>query len=339
MVGLDGKNLVFIFSLPRSGSTLLSNLLAGHEEICSPPEPWLLLKLLTFSKQINPFCIYDDQLAAAAINEFIDRSTIDSAAAAFAVTAYNASLQEAGKTIFIDKTPRYYYVLDEIDRIFPKAKKIFLKRNPLDIAWSCKTTWNLGPEMLTGGSVTNTFDFSFGLFKLQEYFCRPDLNRYVIDYESLVDAPEENLQKLSEFIGINFQLEMLDFRKGMNSDHKKSAMGDNKIYGTGTIHKNSKNLGISNFSKTELQTIISFIGKDIFVQLGYPQTVQTLSDMNINFGSELSIAEARKKYNQETLSLIDKCGTLPMKKMMNVAELNKSRQKLIFSAAKFINKF
>ena len=45
MISPQGRNLVFILSAPRSGSTLVSAILGNHHQTFSPPEPWLLLSL------------------------------------------------------------------------------------------------------------------------------------------------------------------------------------------------------------------------------------------------------------------------------------------------------
>ena len=37
---------VFLFSLPRSGSTLVQRLIAGHPQVATTSEPWILLPLL-----------------------------------------------------------------------------------------------------------------------------------------------------------------------------------------------------------------------------------------------------------------------------------------------------
>ena len=44
---------------------------------------------------------------------------------------YNCALKDTGKKFFfLDKTPRYHYIISEIYRTFPKAKLIILLRNP-----------------------------------------------------------------------------------------------------------------------------------------------------------------------------------------------------------------
>lgn len=299
MVSQDGKNLVFIFCLPRSGSTLLSLLLDGHERICCPPEPWFLLKLLSFPRQVNPFCLYDDHLASVGSNEFIDEPTFASAAAAFASTAYNARLQEAGKDIFVDKTPRYYHVIDEIDRVFPRAKKIFLKRNPLDVALSYKSTWNVSPAMLTGESLFNTLDFALGLYRLNDYFREASADKCVIKYEDLVASPEENVKGLCDFIGVEYDQGMLDFSRNKKSGHSGSIMGDKKIHATSTIHAASKDSGINKLSDEELQQLISFLGVDIFAELGYGDVVNQLNDRKVVFPSEKKALLSRTKYTNK----------------------------------------
>jgi len=42
----QGSNLIFILSLPRSGSTLLQRILGGHSQVHTVAEPWLMLNPL-----------------------------------------------------------------------------------------------------------------------------------------------------------------------------------------------------------------------------------------------------------------------------------------------------
>jgi len=58
---------------------------------------------------------------------------------------------------FVDKTPRYHLIVDEIIRTFPDARFIFLWRNPLSIIASLITTW--------GGGKWNLFQFYIDLYK------------------------------------------------------------------------------------------------------------------------------------------------------------------------------
>lgn len=56
---MNGKNLIFIVSQPRSGSTLLQRILSAHSQICTTSEPWLALPLL-WNNPIHNFKINDN---------------------------------------------------------------------------------------------------------------------------------------------------------------------------------------------------------------------------------------------------------------------------------------
>ena len=108
------------------------------------------------------------------------------------------------KFIFADKTPRNYILLPLIDRLFPKAKKVFIKRNPLDIAFSYWSTWDVPIRELVGrGEVltANTRDFCEGLFVLAEYFSAPDPYKFVVSYEDLVTNHPICLTAICRFFG------------------------------------------------------------------------------------------------------------------------------------------
>ena len=47
---MKSKKLIFLFSLPRSGSTLVQRVLAVHDALITASEPWLLLSLIASKK-------------------------------------------------------------------------------------------------------------------------------------------------------------------------------------------------------------------------------------------------------------------------------------------------
>jgi len=172
LINRKGENLIFILSMPRSGSTLLSS----HPEICCPPEPWIVLAVAEYLELGNVRNVpYDRVLAEIAAIEFLlnperkqrgvlgkalrtigETSHLDAIAAARQIlqAAYQLHLDVSGKSVFVDKTPRYYTVLGLIDNIFPVVKKIVLLRNPLDIFASYKTSWGIPRNIFTPEGVS-----------------------------------------------------------------------------------------------------------------------------------------------------------------------------------------
>ena len=139
---------IFILSLPRSGSTLLQRLIATHPAVATTSEPWLLLPLFLGFRDGHVFTSYRQRYLAQAFSEFLERlpGGIEAHRAAvrrFADTLYSKACA-AGQTHFLDKTPRYHMIADELLRSFPEGRWILLWRNPLAVASSCVETWAHG---------------------------------------------------------------------------------------------------------------------------------------------------------------------------------------------------
>lgn len=276
MISKKGKNLVFIFSLPRSGSTLLSAVLGNHSQVYCPPEPWILLRLAEVYGNAAENKIYDDYVAEKAVKAFLSENEFINSARAFAQASYNSLLTRTDQQIFVDKTPRYYHILDFIDTLFPKAKKIWLKRNPLDTAASYKITWNRGIDYLIGETLDPTsFDFILGLSNLQKFFAKKSPEKLEIKYEDLVHYPEPETKKIAAFCNIEFEPSMLDLsesQKGLKIV-LNSEFGDKKIKDRQQFDCSSIDCWEKHLNPNEIKKFTGYIGRDIFINTGYEETV------------------------------------------------------------------
>ncbi len=276
MITADGKNLIFIFSLPRSGSTMLSAILANNSRVYCPPEPWVLLRLAEVYGEGSSEKVFDDLVASSAVREFLSEETFCNSARAFALQAYNEALQKAKKDVLVDKTPRYYHILPFIDALFPKARKIWLKRNPMDVAASYKDTWSIGADIISGEEVgPHTLDFLVGLENLVAYFDAGSSYKYEIRYEDIVTRSREEIMKLASFCGLPFEENMVDIYEDTQvlSNLTKSELGDKKIMGYRGLHADSVGRWKTMFTPDEAHKIQSFIGGDIFSRMGYSDMI------------------------------------------------------------------
>jgi hypothetical protein len=147
---------IFIFSITRSGSTLVQRIVAAHEGVATVSEPWLLLPLLYTRRDQGVVAEYSHNMATSAIEDFCKelpagdedyrRELHD-----FVLRLYEKAAGQ-GATHFVDKSPPYYFVVDEIIRLFPEAKFVFLWRNPLSIVASIIETWHRGQWRSTAHS-------------------------------------------------------------------------------------------------------------------------------------------------------------------------------------------
>lgn len=319
MTEYTGKNLVFLLSMPRSGSTMLSMMLGNHPQICCPPEPWIILAVAECWGLGNVgSMIYGREWAGIAAIEFLlnaerkkkgaaarviraigEASQMDSADAARHVLkeAYQSHLDVSGKIIFADKTPRYYMVLDLIDNLFPESRKIVLLRNPLDIYSSYKKTWGTSRSIFTTQGVTDhTRDFCEGLFKLADYSeGRKDL-MYIVHYEDLIQNSPEVLRRIGRFIGVEFSSAMMSYdqHKELMEEYRRSPVGDrfacersvpSDIHAVNTWEKS--------LETEEIQCLVDSLGANIFERLGYAHSLNPLRNMRINIPSEKQALETR----------------------------------------------
>jgi hypothetical protein len=208
-----GQNLIFIISMPRSGSTLLQRVLGGHPDLVFTSEPWVMLSPVYGTRTKGIETEYDAEWANLGVSEFLEHYTdgpevYDDAVRAFANTIYANAIAKSGGQRFIDKTPRYIFIVKDLIRLFPAAKFVFLLRNPLSILSSIVNTqiqedlWgleNFSEELLRGPE-----SILQGIQTLGD-------KAIVVRYEDFVSAPEESLKKLCDPLNLDYEPGMLEY--------------------------------------------------------------------------------------------------------------------------------
>ncbi|WP_407151267.1 sulfotransferase family protein [Bradyrhizobium sp. ORS 86] len=276
----------FLLGLPRSGTTLLAHLLQQHPDIAAPPEPWLMLALEAFGRLRHGHPAGSSLIEAAA-SEFLGRIDRNMVSRAFADAAYGQYLAAAGKRIIIDKTPRYWMVLEFLDALYPDAPQILLMRNPYAIAASLKSTWGIPLQAentrsvsvssladlmlrLPDGIASALADLVLGLPRLAAHRAR--LQTQVVQYELLVARPEQEIQRLvaglgCEPISIGATMEQAGYLLS-------SSFGDRKILERRTIDGGSVHAWQAQLSIEEMQTVTDLVGAELMIKLGYEEELR-----------------------------------------------------------------
>lgn len=213
---------IFIFSLPRSGSTLLQRIIAAHPLVASAPEPWLLLPFCYALREQGGGAEYDSALGALALREFAEH--LDGGVAAygqelrsFALALYARAAR--GKPYFLDKTPRYHLIASEIMDMFPEGRFVFLWRNPLAIVASMVQTWQGGRFHLS----EHTVDLFKGLASLTAAHAANRERCLALRYEDLVMDIPGACKALSAYLELDITEETA---RGFASVRLDGAMGD-----------------------------------------------------------------------------------------------------------------
>jgi len=213
-----GGNLVFLISMPRSGSTMLQRVLGGHKDIHTVSEPWVMLHPAYALKDHGIEAEYEAPLAKSALDDFLAgfedgvEVYIDGIRA-MASVLYGRALEESGRRYFLDKTPRYFYIIPELKKIFPNAKFLLLIRNPLAVLSSNLETW-FENDITRLEHSYNYNDLLKGPGLLLDAIQQLGEEAIVVRYEDLVADPDGTVRHLCAGLGIPFDAEILNYRRG-----------------------------------------------------------------------------------------------------------------------------
>lgn len=196
---------IFLFSLPRSGSTLLQRIVAAHSQVHTVSEPWLLLPQFYAQRQRGTVAEYSHTAAAFNIRKFCDELPhgIDDyreALRVFALDLYSRCCPP-GKTYFLDKTPRYALIVDDLLATFPEGRFIFLWRNPLAVIGSNFEMFGHFPMSI----YTNHIDLREGLGRLICASRAQESRVLVVQYEDLLIDPEACWRKLTDYLELPYE--------------------------------------------------------------------------------------------------------------------------------------
>ena len=198
-------------------------MLASHSAISSSPEPWLLLPLLSATRRDGVYAAFSHQTSVDAIQDLWNRfpngrADYDDELRRFITRLYRR-LSDPQARYFLDKTPRYALIVDDVLDLFDQSPAIVLWRHPLAIIGSIIESWGGGrwaPYRLK----VDLFD---GLANLVKAYTR-DPDRFVsVRYEELVLKPETTAKHLINRLGLDWEPAVVS---NFNQTKLEGAMGD-----------------------------------------------------------------------------------------------------------------
>ena len=188
-LGSNSKTPIFIIGMIRTGTTLLDQILSSHPKVKSAGE--------------QPFW----QISAGRANRHLLESGGNAQDFKELAEAYIKVLNEAaGESPRItDKMPTNFWHLGLMSVVFPKAKFIHLRRNPIDTCLSIYTTF-LGTGTQFAYHQENIIGYYRAYFQRMEYWRTVvDPNQFIeVDYEDLVTNKEIVLRELLQFLELDW---------------------------------------------------------------------------------------------------------------------------------------
>lgn len=209
---------VFVLSAPRSGSTLVQRVLSVHPDVATASEPWLLLPLLApLRARFAPGGRWHAQLAPA-LHDFA--ATLPGGAGAYRAAMRDAALRlyreaaGSGPRFFLDKTPPYALLADELLAAFPDARVLILWRNPLAVVASIVETF-CGGRWRPDDYAVSLFD---GLDALVAAARRHAGRVTTVRFEQLVGGDPDVWRATAGALGLPFDDDALEEFAGVRLD-------------------------------------------------------------------------------------------------------------------------
>ncbi len=209
---------IFIVGMPRSGTTLVEQILASHPEVYAGDElPFITRIANTPRVYAGRTLCYPDWLP------FLTQTDCEEMA-----QAYLSELRTLapGARYVTDKMPHNFPFLGLMHRLFPNAPIIHCLRDPADVCLSCYFQ-----------DFASYHNYAYDLAHLGQHFCqyqrtlahfRETLSVPIFEsqYESLVDDPEVRSRALLEHCGLSWDERCLRFYE---SDRKSKTASYDQV--------------------------------------------------------------------------------------------------------------
>ena len=197
--GSPANDPIFVVGLPRSGSTLVEQILASHSLVEGTSElPDIPAIVTGLGKYPADVVALDSAALRAAGDDYLRRSAVQ---------------RRTDRPFFVDKLPNNWMFVPFIHLALPNARIIDARRHPLSCCFS-----NFRQHFARGQ------DFTYDLTDLGLYYASyvrlmahidaalPGRVHRVI-YERMVDDTEAEVRALLDYCGLDFEPQVLEFYK------------------------------------------------------------------------------------------------------------------------------
>lgn len=209
---------IFIVSLPRSGSTLLEQMLDSHPDVEALGElPHIPALMRTMMEAATRHGITSVPVAIMGL------SPADRTAMGAEYLRRSAMHQKSGACHFVDKMPHNWSNIAFIRQILPNARIIDIRRSPFACCFS-NFTHSFSRAHASSFALADIGRSYVDYVRLMDHFDQvaPQLIHHVA-YESLIEQPEPELQRIMKYIGLPWDDAVLRFHESKRTVRTPSA--------------------------------------------------------------------------------------------------------------------
>lgn len=179
---------IFIVGMPRSGTTLVEQIISSHSKVSGLGE---LPFVLQFGLKITTGLLeYNSETVLKFRNKYLEK-----------IKNFTEN-----SLIFTDKMPQNFLYIGLIMATFPEAKILHIKRNTAAVCWANYKQWFKSKDLSYSYSINDTIKY-YNLYEdLMNFWKKSFDNKiYEVDYESLTVNHEDEIKKLIKYLDLNWE--------------------------------------------------------------------------------------------------------------------------------------
>ena len=175
---------VFIIGMPRSGTTLVEQIISASPQVTGAGE---LNYISQFGRQL---ATGSSQINSSSLLEFRE------------IYLQKLKSVSMGKSIVTDKMPQNFRFIGLVAAAFPEAKIVHVKRNPAAVCWSNYTKYFPSNDLGYSYALEDVVSYYSLYENLMEFWANSLEDRiYNLDYELLTVNQESETRRLIDYLG------------------------------------------------------------------------------------------------------------------------------------------
>lgn len=205
-LGCDAPDPIFIVGMPRSGSTLLEQILSCHSAVEGTME---LPDMINLAQELRREADTDDVAVHAEV--LASKSAAELQALGEQYIESTRVLRKTDRPLFIDKMPNNFLHVGMIHLLLPNAKIIDARRHPLGCCFSNFKQYYARGQIFSY-SLSDMGRFYYDYVDLMAHFDDVLPGRvHRVFYEDTVADTETVVREMLEYCGLEYEAECLRF--------------------------------------------------------------------------------------------------------------------------------
>lgn len=274
-----GRGLIFVGGSPRSGTTMVQNIVDSHPEICGGPEFDHIPRIVDLRNKLRA------SVESGRINVFCSKEDVDREIGLLIVRLLSPYAEERDCKVISEKTPWNVLVFHDLLEIFPEARFVFCVRDPRAVVASMlQVGARAEAKKQNPPPFTRSLSAAIRTIKATNnagFNAASHSDRVLpVVYERLLTDPERETERICDFLRVRWSGEML--RPGKRAHDGEELLEEDNVWYDSKTYSSNLDPGRADKWKSQLSlsdqaTIaMSFKNDENLRRLGYDLTDEGL---------------------------------------------------------------